>query len=132
VAAHGTATALITVYTGSDCATVQNAVRIKASASAGRPAGGSGWAGSTGISLAALGGAGLLLGLRRRRFARWMAALIAVSVIGILSGCGGSSGSTSTTTPPGAATGTYTLTVTGTDAVSNTNTATATFTLIVQ
>jgi len=134
VAAHGTATALITVYTGSDCASVQNAVSMKTSASPGRPADGPGMLTSTGVSLAAVGGSGLLLlGLRRRSSARWMALLVAVSVLGILSGCGGSSGnSTKTSTPPGASAGTYALTVTGTDATSTGNSATANFTLTVQ
>jgi hypothetical protein len=134
VTPHGTATALITLYTGSDCTTVQNAARLRTSASAMRPAGGSGLARSAGVSLAAFGGAGLLLlGLRRQRFARWMVVLAAVSVLGLLSGCGGSSGnSTTSTTPPGAATGTYTLIVTGTDATSTSNSATATLTLTVQ
>jgi hypothetical protein len=133
VAPQGTTTALITVYTGSDCTAVRNsAARAATTVSPARPVTGDGLATTAGISLAGLGGAGLLLlGLRRRSFARWMIMLAAVTVLGILSGCGGSSKST-TTTPPGAATGTYTLTVTGTDAVSSTNTATATFTLIVK
>ena len=134
VAAHGTAIALITVYTGSACTTVQNAVRMRTNAATTRPAGGSGLAGRAGVSLAAFGGAGLLLlGLHRRSRTRWMVALAGVSVLGILSGCGGSSSkSTTTTTPPGAAAGTYTLTVTGMDSTSTGNTATTTFTLTVQ
>jgi hypothetical protein len=125
---------LITVYTGSACTTVKNAVQIGTNASAARPVGGSGLAGGAGVSLAAIGGAGLLLlGLRRRSVERWMVVLAAVSVFGILSGCGGSSKSTTTTTTPtGAAAGTYTLTVTGTDSASSNNTATAVFTLKVQ
>jgi subtilase family serine protease len=133
VAAHGTATALVTVYTGSACTTVQNAVRVGRNAPAPRPMGDSGLAGNAGVSLAALGGAGvLLLGLRRRSKPRWMLMLAAVSVLGILSGCGGSSSKSTTTTPPGATAGTYNLTVTGTDATSSGNKATATFTLTVQ
>ena len=134
VVAHGTATAAITIYAGSACTSVQNAVRMGTRASAARPTGGSGQARNAGVSLAAFGGAGLLLlGLRRRSVMRWMVMLFAVSAIGILSGCGGSSSkSTTTTTPPGAATGTYTLTVTGTDATSTGNMATTTFTLTVQ
>jgi hypothetical protein len=133
VAPHGTATALITVYTGSDCTTVQNpAARSATTMSPARPVTGERLASTAGISLAEFGGAGLmLLGLRRRSFARWLIMLAALTAFGFLSGCGGSSKST-TTTPPGAATGTYTLTVTGTDAVSNTNSAKAAFTLIVQ
>jgi hypothetical protein len=133
VTAHGTATALVTIYTGSACTSVQSAARVQNSAPAGRP-GGLDLAANTEVSMAAIGGAGfLLLGLRRRTFARWMVMFAAVSGLGILSGCGGSgSKSSTTTTSSGAATGTYTLTVTGTDATTSSNTATATFTLTVQ
>ena len=134
VAAYGTATALITVYAGSACTTVTNAVRIGTRASVARPAAGSGLVRNAGVSLAGLGGAGLLLlGLRRRPLARWMVVLLTVSVLGLLVGCGGSSSkSTTTTTPPGATAGTYSLTVTGADATSSSNKATTTFTLTVQ
>jgi subtilase family serine protease len=133
VAAHGTATALVSVYTGSACTTVQSAARARQTASAERPAAGLGLTGKGGVSLAVVGLAGLLLlGLRRQSATRWMVVLVAVAGLGILSGCGGSSKSTTTTTPPGAATGTYTLTVTGTDATSSSNTATTSLTLTVQ
>jgi len=132
VAAHGTATALITLYTGSACTTVQNAVHVGTAELPVRPSGGSKLIGGARTSMALLGGAGLLfVSLRRRRFAHWMILLVAISVFGIMSGCGSGNNST-TTTPPGAAAGTYTLTVTGTDAVSTGNTAKATFTLTVQ
>ena len=135
VAAHNTTTALVTIYTGSSCTTVQSAARVKTFASTARPSGSSGLAGHTEVSLAAIGGAGLLLlGLRRRSITRWLVMLAAVSVLGLLGGCGGSSSksTTTTTTPTGAAAGTYTLTVTGTDSTSASNTATTTFTLTVQ
>jgi len=135
VAAHNTTTALVTIYTGSSCTSVQSAARVKTLASTARPSGGSGLAGNTEVSLAAIGGAGLLLlGLRRRSITRWLVMLAAVSVLGLLGGCGGSSSksTTTTTTPTGAAAGTYTLTITGTDSTSASNTATTTFTLSVQ
>lgn len=131
VAAHGTATALITFYTGGSCSTVANAVRLHNLSASKEPV--KLFASAGHISLAMLGGAGLLLvGLRRRSLARWMVLFVAISTLGIMTGCGGSSHSSTTTTSTGAAAGTYTLTVTGTDATSSSNSATTTLTLTVQ
>jgi hypothetical protein len=58
-----------------------------------------------------------VFGLRSRRWGLFGAALVLVSVVAALSGCGGagSASSTSTSGSVNAAKGTYTLTVTGTD-----------------
>jgi len=134
VTAQGTATAQISIYAGSDCATVQNSARVKTFTSSARTSGGNGLPSASGISLSLVGGAGLfLLARRRRSITHWLVVLFAISVLGFVSGCGGSSSaSTTTTTSTGATAGTYTLTVTGTDATSASNTATTTFTLTVQ
>ena len=146
VASHATATAIISIYTGGACSTVTtttaNAMhKIIASNTRptpepnSKPFSGSGLTSTTEVSLASLSAAGaLLLGLcRRRSLIRWLVLLAAVSAIGILSGCGGSSSkSTASTTPASAPAGTYTLTVTGTDATTGSNTATTTFTLTIQ
>ena len=134
VTAHGTATALITIYAGSSCTTVQNSslssTRVKRFASATQPAN---VLSNTGLPLGAISVGGLLLfGLRRRSAIRWLVLLATVSGIGLLGGCGSTNSKSTSTNTAGATTGTYTLTVTGTDATTSSNTAATTFTLTVQ
>jgi subtilase family serine protease len=88
-----------------------------------------GWmcGGSGPLNLAAVSGLALsciflvgLFGLRSRRWGSLGAALVFVSVVAALSGCGGASSASSTSTSGSvnAAKGTYTLTVSGTDSAA--------------
>jgi hypothetical protein len=74
----------------------------------------------------------LLPGMRRRRAKIWSAlsCIVLMGLLGLFTGCGGTSTSSSTSTD--VATGTYTLTLDGVDAADSSITATTTFTLTVE
>lgn len=143
VAANGTATSTLTVYTSqSACSSLTSAEPASVHTfGGGAPVASShppAPAGRT-IPLGAAAFAGLLfLGFRRiRRSAwTWLSCLLLVAVLGLSTGCGSNSGTTTSSSSTGStstdvAKGSYTLTLTGTDTATSTVTASTTLTLTV-
>lgn len=143
VAANGTASSTLTVYTSQKaCSTVtgSNPAHVHVFAGGAHVASSQHQPplGRT-IPLTAAAFAGLFfLGFRRmRRSARiWLGCLVAVVFLGLTMGCGSSSspsttGSSTGTTSGDVAKGSYTLTLTGTDTTTSTITASTTLTLTV-
>jgi subtilase family serine protease len=141
VAANAAATAPLTVYTSQSACTASGvhsfasrpAGATKAAAHDGLPLG-------TTIPLSSAAVAGLLFfGLRgsKKRSKIWttLGCLALVATIGMMVGCGSSSGTTKSsgggTTSTDVAAGTYTVTLTGTDTTTASITASTTFTLTV-
>lgn len=142
VAAGGTATTTLTVYTSESACSTSSSMR---------PGSLHRFAGATGSSsaqnhspfggaapLAAFGVGGLLLlGFRRSRTRLWtlMGCLLLAGVLSFSTGCGHSSGTTTTTTTTTTSNevpaGTYTLTLTGTSTADSSISATTTLTLTV-
>jgi subtilase family serine protease len=144
VAANGTATTTLTMYTSeSACSTVpaeKNATRHRFVSTRGTArmsnSGGPNLQGAVSLSVAAL--AGFLFIGRRRLRSRWgplLGLVLLLGFVGFTEGCGGSSSSESSSssrsTSTDVPTGSYTLTLTGTDSANSTISSTATLTLTV-
>jgi len=138
VAAGGTATTTLTIYTAESACSSSSSVRpgglhrFAGAAGSGSAQNHSPFRGSTPIAAFGLGGL-LLFGFRRSRTRLWtlMGCLLVAGVLSFASGCGGSSG---TVTPPvtdEVPAGSYTLTVTGTSTADSSITASTTLTLTV-
>jgi hypothetical protein len=124
VGAESTTTALIAVFTGSNCQAVPNAKHFASLSVTPPPS-----ARFPLLPVSFAGAAGILFFGLRRRVRSWkpIVWIFILGVAGMTIGCGGSG-----STPVSPTTGTYTFTVTGTDAIITSNTASTNFTLTVQ
>jgi subtilase family serine protease len=141
VAANGTATTTVTLYTAeSSCSTsssVKNGVRHRFVKSTRKLSASNETnplsKGVIPISMAVSVVGLVLISLRRRRafIGNILGCLVLLGLALATAGCGGSSSSTSTSTSTDVAKGTYTLTLDGTDSSDSSITAETTFTLTV-